>query len=80
MSSVRFIVVEALNRGLFDVVMDDSWETDTFQLFMGDLGNAVPHADQFPSTDQILISCKVNNVSKVVVSQFDDRHIYLEVP
>ena len=59
MSSVKFMVGEALNRGLFNVSLDKSWESEVFQFFMGDFGNAVPYADRYASTDAISITCKV---------------------
>ena len=40
-TTINLIFQQAVIRGLFDVSLDESWESDVFQLFMGDLANAV---------------------------------------
>ena len=45
LNSIKFIVFEAISRGLFNLLLDSTWETNVFQFFMGDLGNVVPYAD-----------------------------------
>ena len=57
MESVQFLVIEAINRGLFNVTLDKSWESDSFQFFMGDLANAVPYANNNNATQPISAKC-----------------------
>lgn len=56
-SSLKFIISQSLAKGLYDVSLDKSWEVPVFQLYMGDLSNAVPFATNFPSLTPILIFC-----------------------
>jgi hypothetical protein len=44
---------------------------------MGDLANAVPYADIYHANASFVIECELADISKTVVSPFDDTHIYL---
>jgi hypothetical protein len=54
------MIKEAIQKGLFDVSLDKSWEVPTFQFYMGDLGNSVIYANYAPSGDSFKVSCKCN--------------------
>ena len=57
MESVSFITIQAINRGLFDIDLDQGWESDCFQFYMGALANAVPNASQNHASQPIDIEC-----------------------
>jgi hypothetical protein len=76
------MVKEALSKGLFDVTLDRTWEVPGFQLFMGDLGNAVPYASYAPAGDRFNISCNYDKERADVlkIARYDEHRIYVSVP
>lgn len=75
-SSLKFIISQSLSKGLYNVVLDKSWEVPVFQLYMGDLSNALPFATNFPSLAPITITCS-SNPTNAIILPFDEKNIYL---
>lgn len=78
-SSLKFIITQSLSKGLYNVELDKSWEVPVFQLYMGDLSNALPFANSFPSLTPITITCS-SNPTNATILPFDEKSVYLELP
>ena len=78
-SSLKFIISQSLSKGLYNVVLDKSWEVPVFQLYMGDLSNALPFANNFDSLTPITITCS-SNPNNASILPFDEKSVYLELP
>lgn len=81
-STVRAMIKEALSKGLYDVTLDRTWDVPGFQLFMGDLGNAVPYATYAPAGDRFNISCNYDKTraDELKIARYDEHDIYVSVP
>ena len=81
-STVRAMIKEALSKGLYDVTLDRTWEVPGFQLFMGDLGNAVPYATYAPAGDRFNVSCNYDKTraDELKIARYDEHDIYVSVP
>ncbi len=77
-NSIKNIIQESISRGIYNVTLDKSWQVQIFQLYIGDLANAVPYADYFNANSPIFISCSLINQDKSTISPLDDSHIYVE--
>lgn len=51
----------ALSKGVFDVKLGSSWDTETFQWYTGDLANAFDSVKRFPANTPVVGDCKWNN-------------------
>lgn len=50
-----------LENGGFNVDLDQKWNVDTFQFYMGDLANFVSQANQFMADEPFYASCRWDN-------------------
>lgn len=73
---------EAVSKGLFDVTIDNTWDVNTFQFYMGDLGNSVPYANYVPANDKFTVNCKYDKASQdgVKVIKYENDTIYVSLP
>ncbi len=69
--------MEAFNKGLFNLTLDKTWQTEVFQFAMGDLANAIPYANIFNSNSSFKIQCGIIDANKTTFSPFDETHMYL---
>ena len=49
---------------------------------MGDLGNFVEYANQFPSYSRLAVHCELaeDKIADLKVSRYDEHDIYVQVP
>ena len=58
MAQIKNSVLFALEQGLADVRVDKAWEVNTFQFYMGDLGNIFSAAYSYKPDDPFYLDCK----------------------
>jgi hypothetical protein len=51
----------ALSKGLFDVKLSTSWDTEYFQFYTGDLANAFDSLKKYPPSTPVSGDCRWNN-------------------
>ena len=69
-----------LTNGGFNVNLDQKWDVDTFQFYMGDLANFVPQANQFMADEPFFASCQWDEKSATSMGlrKHDIHDLYAE--
>lgn len=78
LSSMREALKYAYSLGLADVKLDKKWEVPSFQLYMGDLANAVSYAANFPADDPFTVECTWDK-KDILLTAYDAHEIYATV-
>ena len=70
----------AASKGLFDTKLNNTWDQQMFQFYMGDIANVMPAAKQFRPSNLLTGECKFNGTQKdLMISVFSEETGTLQV-
>jgi hypothetical protein len=71
-ASMKEALFAALEQGLLSTKLDRSFEVQEFQFYMGDLGNFVDEANNYPANETFNVSCYWDNNKEGVLFRAHD--------
>jgi hypothetical protein len=73
------MIVEAVNQGILNIVLNKLWEVPQFQFYMGDLANFMDYSNNFQADSPFTGVCSPLNGSHPLITVLDETTIYLDI-
>lgn len=69
-----------VDKGLLDVKLDNKWDIEMFQFYLGDIGNVIPEAQKFKPSTPVTGTCEVNKAEEIVIAAETNNSIRAQIP